>query len=88
MKQNKSVWVLGLMLSLYSCSEIDELPLISSTSSSDTVTTRTDGDAVYDVLGYGYDVTEEYMGENSTRAKILDVAAFDKDNPDRFDTPF
>lgn len=88
MKQNKSAWVLGLMLGLYSCSEMEELSLISPTPSSDAVVTRTDGDAVYDVLGYGYDITEEYMGENSTRAKVLDVAAFDTENPGRFDNPF
>lgn len=88
MKQNKSAWVLGLMLGLHSCSEMEELSLISPTPSSDSVATRTDGDAIYDVLGYGYDATEEYMGENSTRSKVLDVAAFDTENPGRFDNPF
>lgn len=43
---------------------------------------------MYDVLGYGYDITDDYMGENSTRLKILDVEAFVKANPNRFDKQF
>lgn len=53
-----------------------------------SINTRTAGDGKYDVLGYGYDITEEYMGENSTKLRILDVDAFVKDNKDRFDNPF
>lgn len=50
--------------------------------------TRTAGDGIYDVLGYGYDTTEEYMGENSTKLKIIDVDAFVRDHKGRFDNPF
>lgn len=63
----------------YSCSEIEDLPNVESSVSN--VTTRAAGDGVYDVLGYGYDITDDYMGENSTRLKILDVEAFVKANP-------
>ena len=28
------------------------------------------------------------MGENSTKSKVLDVAAFDRENPNRFENPF
>ena len=56
--------------------------------SSQSPTTRTAGDGIYDVLGYGYDVTDEYMGENSTKLRIIDVAAFVRDHKDRFDNPF
>lgn len=82
----KKINYLALLLVLcYSCNEMEDWP--TSTLPDDT-TTRSAGDGIYDVLGYGYDITEEYMGENSTRAYVLDVAAFHKDNPGRFDNPF
>ena len=83
MKQ-KGFWMLGLLLSFYSCSELEELP-IDLTSN---VVTRTPGDGLNDALGYGYDITDEYLGEKSTKLRILDVAKFVKDNPDRYDNPF
>lgn len=82
----KSYYLLGFLPLFYSCSEIEELPNVESSVSN--VTTRAAGDGVYDVLGYGYDITDEYMGENSTRLKILDVEAFVKANPNRFDKQF
>lgn len=65
---------------------MEDLPNVESSVSN--VTTRAAGDGVYDVLGYGYDITDDYMGENSTRLKILDVEAFVKANPNRFDKQF
>lgn len=82
----KSYCLLFFLLLFYSCSEIEDLPNVESSVSN--VTTRAAGDGVYDVLGYGYDITDEYMGENSTRLKILDVEAFVKANPNRFDKQF
>ncbi|UBD70596.1 MACPF domain-containing protein [Bacteroides sp. BFG-257] len=82
----KSYYLLGFLPLFYSCSEIEDLPKVESLVSN--VTTRAAGDGVYDVLGYGYDITDEYMGENSTRLKILDVEAFVKANPNRFDKQF
>lgn len=82
----KSYYLLGFLPLFYSCSEIEDLPNVESSVSN--VTTRAAGDGVYDVLGYGYDITDEYMGENSTRLKILDVEAFVKANPNRFDKQF
>lgn len=82
----KSYYLLGFLLLFYSCSEIEDLPNVESSVSN--VTTRAAGDGVYDVLGYGYDITDDYMGENSTRLKILDVEAFVKANPNRFDKQF
>ena len=61
----KSYYLLGFLPLFYSCSEIEDLPNVESSVSN--VTTRTAGDGKYDVLGYGYDVTEEYMGEHSVR---------------------
>ena len=61
----KFCYLLGFLLLFYSCSEMENLPNVESSVSN--VTTRAAGDGVYDVLGYGYDITDDYMGENSTR---------------------
>lgn len=83
----KIYYLIGTLCLCYSCTEMEDLPITPS-SSSDLATTRTAGDEKYDVLGYGYDITEDYMGENSTKACVLDVAAFDREIPGRFDNPF
>lgn len=49
---------------------------------------RAAGDGIYDVLGYGYDITSDYLGEASVRQPVLDVEAFIRDNKGRFDNPF
>lgn len=78
--------ILGVLV-ITSCSK-------ESIIESDTIlspqysTTRTAGDGIYDVLGYGYDITNEYCGENATKLRILDVSRFVKENPNRFDNPF
>lgn len=48
------------------------------------MSSRMAGDGVYDVLGFGYDITEDYLGENSTRLQVIDVKALIRDNGDRF----
>lgn len=68
------------------CSEDNAIEEISS--GNDEVSTRTIGDTVYDALGYGYDITEEYLGENSTMLQVIDVASFIQANRFRFDNPF
>ena len=50
MKQNKIFWALGLMLSFYSCLEMEDLS--SDLTFPSSVTTRSAGDEKYDVLGY------------------------------------
>lgn len=82
----KSYYLLGFLPLFFFPLEIEDLPNVESSVSN--VTTRAAGDGVYDVLGYGYDITDDYMGENSTRLKILDVEAFVKANPNRFDKQF
>ena len=44
---------------------------------------RAAGDGIYDVLGYGYDITSDYLGEASVRQPVLDVEAFIRDNKGR-----
>ncbi|MGK4139675.1 MULTISPECIES: MAC/perforin domain-containing protein [Bacteroides] len=43
------------------------------------VSTRFSGDGVYDVLGYGYDITKEYLHPKSVRNPILDIEKYKKD---------
>lgn len=76
-----------LVIMLMGCSE-DTFLEISQHTNQSKVSTRTAGDGIYDVLGYGYDITGEYLGEKSTRLKVLDIASFVNDNKDRFDNPF
>lgn len=85
----KIYWLFGLLLTIcYSCSELDDFSIGSTFESALTPTTRAAGDGAYDALGYGYDITDEYLGEYATKQKILDVEAFVKDNPGRFDNSF
>lgn len=77
MKQNKVFGVLGIILSFYSCSEMEDLP--SDLTSPSSVTTRFAGDEKYDVLGYGYDVTGEYLHPMSVRNPVLNIAKYEKD---------
>lgn len=76
------------MLILVSCSEELLLDTIENKLALNEPSTRTVGDGLYSALGYGYDITDEYLGENSTKLNILDVSAFIKDNPNRYDNPF
>lgn len=77
MKQNKIFWALGLMLSFYSCLEMEDLS--SDLTFSSSVTTRSAGDEKYDVLGYGYDVTGEYLHPLSVRNPVLDIKRYEQD---------
>lgn len=89
----KTIIFTALLLLCYSCTENEDVPTTPSTTPPATpspgkVTISTDNSGTFDVLGLGYDITEEYMGENSTRSKVIDVATFKQDNPGRFDNPF
>lgn len=87
MKRRNLFYSLSFVLSLSSCFRMEELP-IDSPVLLDVIATRSASDDTYDVLGYGYDITEEYMGENSTKLRVLDIAAFDRENSGRFEKPF
>lgn len=75
----KIYWLLGLLATCYSCSEIEEYsnepPLHSSLNS----TTRAAGDEKFDVLGYGYDATSEYLHPLSIRNPVLNIAKYEQD---------
>lgn len=39
---------------------------------------KTPGDSTYKVLGYGYDITGEYLAESSIKCPVLDIDSFVK----------
>ena len=74
--------ILCFILGLYSCSEIEDLPdntTVNEQTSVNDQTTRAAGDKKYDVLGYGYDVTGEYLHPMSVRNPVLDIAKYKED---------
>lgn len=52
------------------------------------VKTRVQGDGVYETLGYGYDITGEYLDFYSIKKPVVDVAAFIRDYPSKYHNPF
>lgn len=50
-----------------------------------TAVTRASGDKLYDLLGYGYDVTGLYFTSASAKSKIIDIVALRKDYEERVD---
>ena len=62
-------WV---MLILSSCADEDVIER-NSPSSPQSVNTRSAGDGVYDILGYGYDITGPYLDTKSSRAIVFDT---------------
>ena len=76
-------WLFGLLLSIcYSCSELDDFSVESTSESLSTPTTRYAGDEKYDVLGYGYDVTGEYLHPLSVRNPVLTIAKYEQEHFD------
>ena len=51
-------------------------------------TSKSAGDGIYDVLGYGYDITDEFIATNSVKKQIINIKQFVEDYPYRFDNPF
>ena len=77
----KFYFVLGVGFISYSCSEFEELP-DDQYLLSDAIT-RLAGDGKYDVLGFGYDVTGEYLHPRSVRSPVLDIEQYEKDHEKR-----
>lgn len=82
----KIYWLFGLILAIcYSCSELDDFSIIPSSEFSSPSLTRTAGDEKYDVVGYGYDVTGEYLHPLSVKSAVLNVEKYKKDYPGRLE---
>ena len=62
-------WV---MLILSGCADEDIIER-NSLSFPQSVNTRSAGDGVYDILGYGYDITGPYLDTKSSRAIVFDT---------------
>lgn len=62
-------WV---MLILSGCADEDIIEC-NSPSFPQSVNTRSAGDGVYDILGYGYDITGPYLDTKSSRAIVFDT---------------
>jgi len=74
--------IAGLLLSLTfgSCKKDISLQDIDANAKTEP---RYAGDNMYDLLGFGYDVTKEYASSNSSTYKVIDIAKLAKDAPDR-----
>lgn len=80
----KIYWLFGLLLAVcYSCTELDDFPTAPTSGTSLNPTTRAAGDEKYDVLGYGYDVTGEYLHPLSVRNPVLNIAKYEQDYAER-----
>lgn len=80
----KNYWLLGLLLTIcYSCSDIEDFSSNPSSKSLLSSTTRAAGDEKYDVLGYGYDVTGEYLHPLSVRNPVLNITKYDQEKHER-----
>lgn len=47
---------------------------------------RAAGDGNYDLLGYGYDATQEFANANSSKAKVIDINKILRLNPSRIES--
>lgn len=83
----ETIYLLSILLICLSCSDEIETDNFQETRVIDG-TSRTIGDGTYEALGFSYDITDNYLGENSVKLKVIDVEAFIKDNRDRFYNPF
>lgn len=78
----KNYLLLVLLTLCYSCSNIDDFSPDESLFSSKS-STRSSGDGLYDILGYGYDVTGEYLHPISVKSPILNIERYNQDHSAR-----
>ena len=74
------------IINLISCTQEECINEQNNTAS--FMSSRSQGDGVYESLGYGYDITENYLGEHSIKAPVINVEAFVQDHEERFDNLF
>lgn len=74
------------VINLISCTREECLNKQNNTAS--FISSRSQGDGVYESLGYGYDITENYLGEHSIKVPVINVEAFVQDHEERFDNLF
>ena len=75
-------WILSSIV-LFSCSETE---LLDNSIDDQLITNRASGDGLYDVLGYGYDITKEYLHPMSVCNPVLDIEKYKQDYGERLVT--
>ncbi len=79
--------VFGFILAIcYSCSELEDFLIDSTSVVSWTTMTRAAGDEKFDVVGYGYDVTNEYLHPLSVKGPVLNVEKYKQDHSGRLES--
>lgn len=79
-----NILTISLLLSICSCTEFEFITENGSVQNPNT--TRSAGDGEYDVLGYGYDVTGEYLHPMSVRNPVLDIERYKQNYRNRLIT--
>jgi len=59
---------------------------VNQSTNTKKLTTQSAGDNLYDLLGFGYDVTGVYASSNSTTYQVIDIAKIAQAEPNRFVT--
>lgn len=89
---NKAILALMLLATLSACKktrennlkeEVEEVPKVEISVSAlkdMSYETEPQGDAIYNLLGYGYDITDKYASTSSVRAQVIDVPLFISNN--------
>lgn len=87
MKNNLFACIL-LLFTMASCSDKLDLEIGNEESLAHTtsVSMRSAGDSKYDVLGYGYDITDDYLNPMSVKNPVLDIDKYYKEHPVRLIT--
>jgi len=92
----RTLLMLGLLAALGSCKKSPEvqkkddgkLPAdikLTITNGNLSTDLNQQGDATYNFLGYGYDITDQYNDAASVRSEVINIPTFATGNPDRFD---
>ena len=83
----KIYWLFGFILAIcYSCSELEDFLIDSTSVVSWTTMTRAAGDEKFDVVWYGYDVTNEYLHPLSVKGPVLNVEKYKQDHSGRLES--
>lgn len=91
----KTILALAVLATLASCKKsTDQITNPEANLSADIAVAITDGpllndqtqqgDLTYNLLGYGYDVTDQYNDVHSVRPAVINVSAYVSANPGRF----
>ena len=78
--------LLGFIVGLFACTQENNLYDELSDGRQKTVLKQA-GDGVHDLLGFSYDITKEYLHVDAAPRVVLDIAAFKRDNPNRYYYP-